>query len=94
MDKSLIIMSGFSGAGKGSLLDALKQNRDIEIVRSVTTRKQRSTDDYYEFISVSEFEQRWAAGDFLEANQYTSGCYGTLLKTVQRVLENSHIAVL
>lgn len=94
MNKKLLIVSGFSGAGKGSILKALKESRDIEIVRSVTTRPQRSANDYYEFVSVSEFEHRFAVGEFLEANKYTSGYYGTPLKTVLSVLANGHIAVL
>lgn len=94
MNKTLIIMSGFSGAGKGSILNSLKQNCAIEIVKSVTTRKQRSADDYYEFVSVEEFERRWTAGDLLEANKYVSGHYGTPLAAIQRILRNGNVALL
>lgn len=94
MKKKLIILSGFSGAGKGSILQALKQNSNVEIIRSVTTRQQRSADDYYEFVSVSEFDRRLTEGEFLEVNKYSSGYYGTPLESVRKVLANGHIAVL
>lgn len=92
--KNLIIVSGFSGAGKGSILKFLKERSDIEIVRSVTTRPQRSADDYYEFVSVSEFERRLAVGEFLEANKYTSGYYGTPLDSVKQIMRNGRISLL
>ena len=92
--KNLIIVSGFSGAGKGSILKFLKERSDIEIVKSITTRPQRSTDDYYEFVSVSEFERRLAAGEFLEANKYTSGYYGTPLGSVVQIINRGHIPLL
>lgn len=94
MNKKLIIVSGFSGAGKGSLVNSLKENYDIEIVKSVTTRPQRSADDYYEFVSVSEFERRLAAAEFLEANKYTSGYYGTPLDSVKRIMSSGRIPLL
>lgn len=93
-EPKLIIVSGFSGAGKGSILKFLKEHSDIEIVRSVTTRPQRSTDDYYEFVSVSEFERRLAAGELLEANRYSSGYYGTPLDSVKRIMRSGRIPLL
>lgn len=93
-EPKLIVVSGFSGAGKGSILKFLKERSDIEIVRSITTRPQRSTDDYYEFVSVSEFERRLAAGEFLEANKYTSGYYGTPLDSVKQIMRSGRIPLL
>ena len=94
MNKKLIIVSGFSGAGKGSILKFLKERSDIEIVKSITTRPQRSTDDYYEFVSVSEFERRLAVGEFLEANRYSSGYYGTPLDSVKQIIRSGRIPLL
>lgn len=94
MNKMLIIMSGFSGVGKGSILNSLKQNYAVDIVKSVTTRQQRSADDYYEFVSVEEFEHRLTLGDFLESNKYTSGYYGTPLVAVQEILRCGNVALL
>lgn len=94
MNKKLIIVSGFSGAGKGSILKFLKERSDIEIVRSVTTRPQRSTDDYYEFVSITEFDRRLAAGSFLEANRYASGYYGTPLDSVKQIMRSGRIPLL
>lgn len=94
MNKKLIVVSGFSGAGKGSILKFLKERSDIEIVRSVTTRPQRNADDYYEFVSISEFEHRLAAGSFLEANRYSSGYYGTPLDSVKQIMSGGRIPLL
>lgn len=93
MNKKMIVVSGFSGAGKGSILKFLKERSDIEIVRSVTTRPQRSTDDYYEFVSISEFERRLAAGSFLEANRYASGYYGTPLDSVKQIIRSGLLEI-
>lgn len=92
--KTLIVVSGFSGAGKGSILKFLKERSNIDIVRSTTTRPQRSTDDYYEFVPVSEFERRLAVGEFLEANKYTSGYYGTPLASVMQIINRGRIPLL
>jgi guanylate kinase len=77
----LIVLTGPSGVGKGTLLRSLLQ-RHPELYYSVsaTTRSPRPGEvdgkDYY-FISRSKFEQLVAAGKFLEWAEFAGNYYGT-----------------
>jgi guanylate kinase len=86
----LFVVTGPSGAGKGTLISALTERRDdLEVAISATTRPQRPGEedghDYY-FLTEEEFLGRIEAGDFLEHVVYVSGQrYGTLRSEVARV---------
>ena len=87
----LIVVTGPSGAGKGTLIRRLvERRRDLEVAVSATTRPIRRVEqdgrDYY-FLSADEFNRRIDAGEFLEYVQYVSGqCYGTLHSEVERII--------
>ena len=82
----LIILSGPSGVGKGTICEQLlKDCKDIELSISATTRKPRSTDVHgvtYYFKSKDEFEEMVKNNEFLEWAKYGENCYGTPLKPV------------
>ena len=86
----LFVVTGPSGAGKGTLIRALTERRDdLEVAISATTRPQRPGEedghDYY-FLTEEEFLGRIEAGDFLEHVVYVSGQrYGTLRSEVARI---------
>jgi guanylate kinase len=86
----LFVVTGPSGAGKGTLISALTERRDdLEVAISATTRPQRPGEedghDYY-FLTEEEFLGRIEAGDFLEHVVYVSGQrYGTLRSEVARI---------
>jgi guanylate kinase len=86
----LFVVTGPSGAGKGTLIRALTERRDdLEVAISATTRPQRPGEedghDYY-FLTEKEFLGRIEAGDFLEHVVYVSGQrYGTLRSEVARI---------
>ena len=86
----LFVVTGPSGAGKGTLISALIERRDdLEVAISATTRPQRPGEedghDYY-FLTEEEFLGRIEAGDFLEHVVYVSGQrYGTLRSEVARI---------
>jgi guanylate kinase len=86
----LFVVTGPSGAGKGTLIRALVgRRRDLEVAISATTRPQRPGEedgrDYY-FLTEEEFVRRIEAGDFLEHVVYVSGQrYGTLRSEVDRI---------
>lgn len=87
----LFILSGPSGAGKGTLrAHALNNVKDLVYSISCTTRKPRAgeTDGVeYRFISENEFKSRINAGKFLEY-ALVHGCYyGTLKDDVERELD-------
>jgi guanylate kinase len=86
----LFVVTGPSGAGKGTLIRALIERRDdLEVATSATTRPQRPGEEEgreYYFLIEEEFLGRIEAGDFLEHVVYVSGQrYGTLRSEVARI---------
>jgi guanylate kinase len=86
----LFVVTGPSGAGKGTLIRALLERRDdLEVAISATTRPQRPGEEdgrEYYFLSEAEFLARKAADEFLEEVTYVSGQrYGTLNAEVDRI---------
>lgn len=94
-----VVVTGPSGAGKGTLIRALLERiPTLELAVSATTRLQRDGEedgrDYY-FLSDGEFAHRVARGDFLEHVTYVSGQrYGTLRSEVERIASRGRVAVL
>jgi guanylate kinase len=95
----VIVITGPSGAGKGTLIRALIERiPELELAVSATTRLQRSGEEdgrEYYFLSDGDFAHRVARGDFLEHVTYVSGQrYGTLRSEVDRIAARGKIAVL
>jgi guanylate kinase len=97
--KPVFVVTGPSGAGKGTLIRALLTRvPDLELAISATTREQRAGEqdgrDYW-FVSDEEFDRRVAAGEFLEWVSYVSGHrYGTLRSEIDRIRGTGHAPVL
>lgn len=78
----LIVLSGPSGVGKGTVRKAIFEETDIDFQYSIsaTTRQPRPGEqdgvDYF-FISKEAFEDKIAQGDMLEYAQYVDNYYGT-----------------
>jgi guanylate kinase len=95
----LFVVTGPSGAGKGTLIRALLDRRtDLEIAISATTRACRPGEkegrEYY-FVSEDEFDRRSENNEFLEHVVYVSGQrYGTLNEEVERILAAGKSCVL
>lgn len=88
----LIIISGPSGAGKGTLVkELLRRVPDLWVSVSATTRPPRPSEkdgiDYY-FLTQSEFDTRVRAGEFLEHATVHGNRYGTLRRAVERRMAN------
>lgn len=77
----LIIISGPSGAGKGTIVDHLLNKVDNLVLSvSATTRNKRPYETEgkeYFFVSVDKFKQMIANDEFLEFNQHFGNYYGT-----------------
>ena len=87
----LFIISGPSGAGKGTLVKVLlRRVPDLWVSVSATTRTPRPGEkdgvDYY-FLTPGEFDGRVRAGEFLEHAEVHGNRYGTLRRAVDRRLE-------
>lgn len=78
----LIVLSGPSGVGKGTVRKAIFEEKGIDFQYSIsaTTRQPRvgevDGEDYF-FVSREEFEQKIVNGDMLEYAQYVNNYYGT-----------------
>ncbi|MDE7176610.1 MAG: guanylate kinase [Lachnospiraceae bacterium] len=77
----LIVVSGFSGAGKGTLMKKLvAEYEGYGLSISATTRKPRPGEEdgrEYFFLSKEEFEQKIADNALIEYAQYCGNYYGT-----------------
>ena len=84
----LIIISGPSGAGKGTLVKELVERLpDVWVSVSATTRPPRPREIdgvHYFFLTNEEFDARLAAGEFLEWAEVHGNRYGTLRGPVER----------
>jgi guanylate kinase len=95
----LLILSAPTGAGKTTIARALADARPDSVAFSVsaTTRPPRAGErggrEYF-FLSREEFEQRRAAGAFLEWAEYSGNLYGTLAAEVDRILESGRHVLL
>jgi len=96
---SVIVVTGPSGAGKGTLIkELIERVPDLEVTVSATTRDQRPGElagrDYW-FLTPDEFLAKLEAGEFLEHVEYVSGHrYGTLLSELARIRGDGKIPLL
>jgi guanylate kinase len=97
--RPVFVVTGPSGAGKGTLIKGLLGRLPgLEVAVSATTRPQRRGEedgrDYW-FLSDEEFTRRVEAGDFLEHVPYVSGRrYGTLRSEMERIADEDKTCVL
>lgn len=95
MRNILLVLSGPSGVGKGTLVRLLTQE-DADLVTSVscTTRAPRAGEengrDYF-FITEREFRSRIEENDFLEFDEHFGNFYGTPRSFVERQLRTKSV---
>jgi guanylate kinase len=85
------VLSAPSGAGKTTLVDALRETSEFVYSVSCTTRPARAGEidgEDYRFLSEKEFSARARAGEFLEHAVVHDHQYGTLLKPIVEDLMN------
>ncbi|MGI6079894.1 MAG: guanylate kinase [Candidatus Avilachnospira sp.] len=94
----LAVVSGFSGAGKGTLMKKLMEKYDnYSLSVSATTRAPREGEkdgkDYF-FVSKEEFQSMINKDELLEYAQYVDNYYGTPKKYVEAELEKGRDVIL
>ena len=94
----MFVVTGPSGAGKGTLVRALLDRfEDLELAVSATTRGRRPSERdgrEYWFLTEAEFAARIDSGDFLEHVAFAGHRYGTLRSEVSRILGSGKWPVL
>lgn len=89
---SLIILSGPSGVGKGTVRKKLATLEGVNFYYSIsmTTRSPRQGEvngkDYF-FVTQDEFRRNVVAGNFLEWAEFVGNCYGTPRDVAESYLE-------
>ncbi len=87
----LIVVSGFSGAGKGTIMKEIMRRYDnYALSISATTRKPRPGEEEgreYFFKTVEEFEKMIAKEELIEYARYVDNYYGTPRAYVEEQLE-------
>ena len=95
----VFVVTGTSGAGKGTLEKALlSQMPELELAVSATTRERREGEEdgrEYWFISQEEFDEKLGAGEFLEHVEFPWGQRsGTLRSEIARITGRGKIPLL
>jgi len=94
----LFIVSGFSGAGKGTIVKAfMDRNSGIELSISATSRECRVGEEHgvhYYYISREAFEAMIQSGDMFEYATYVGNYYGTPKSFVMNKLDEGMDVIL
>lgn len=94
----LYIISGPSGAGKGTIVQGLLVRRpDIVLSVSYTTRPPRPTErdgEHYYFVSPTTFSLMRQRGDFVECAEVHGNYYGTSRRTIEEALASGRDVLL
>lgn len=94
----LLVVSGFSGAGKGTVMKKLMESYDnYALSISATTRSPREGEvdgrEYF-FKSEDEFKKMIDGGELLEYAKYVGNYYGTPKKYVESCLDEGKNVIL
>ena len=91
--RPVFVVTGPSGAGKGTLIErVLPRFPDLAVAVSATTRPQRPGEQdgvHYYFLTRAEFDRRIEGREFLEWVDYVGNRYGTLLSEIDRLRERA-----
>ena len=93
----LLIISGPSGSGKGTVVQRLSPEKNYALSISVTTRKQRMGErngEEYFFIKEEAFNAMRDSGQLLEHAVFCGNCYGTPLSYVEEQTALGKVVVL
>lgn len=85
----VIVISGPSGVGKGTVIEALREQRDFGFSVSHTTRPMRPGEVdgvNYHFVTREEFQTLLGEGKMMESTCYQGNYYGTSYAAVDCVL--------
>ena len=91
----LIVISGASGVGKGTVLKRMMEKRkDFAFSVSATTRPPRPGEEdgvHYYFVTKERFEQMIQENAFLEYDAHAANFYGTPRAQAEEKMERGHV---
>ncbi|SFB26712.1 guanylate kinase [Clostridium frigidicarnis] len=93
----LIVISGPSGAGKGTICKELLKKHNLHLSISATTRTPREGEvhgENYFFLSREEFLNKVEENDFIEYAEVYGNLYGTPKSGVQQMLDDGKDVIL
>ena len=94
----LFVVSGPSGAGKDTLVEALRERRaSLRYSVSATTRSPRPEErngEHYFFVPLEEFERLLREGRLLEWREYNGNLYGTPRDYVERSIAEGYDVIM
>ena len=93
---NIFIISGPSGCGKGTIVEGLISNSDLNLywAKSYTTRPKRESDNTeqkYIFVTTDKFKVLENEGEILESNYYNGNWYGTSKSEIENNIESHNI---
>ena len=93
----LTVVSGFSGAGKGTLMKAIVEKYAYALSISATTRSPRAGEEHgreYYFLTKQEFESMIEKDQLIEWAKYVDNYYGTPKEYVEKQLAEGKNVIL
>ena len=91
----LVVISGASGVGKGTVLGIMmKKREDLKFSVSATTRAPRPSETdgvHYYFVTKEQFEEMIAAGQMLEYSAHAANYYGTPRAQAEEKMETGSV---
>lgn len=93
----LLVVSGPSGSGKGTILNKVVSGENISLSISATTRKPRDGEIdgvHYHFMTREKFLNEIENNNMLEYNEYCGNLYGTLKSEVESFLSKGKDVIL
>ena len=99
MKKPILIISGSSGVGKGTIVKRLLEDKDLHLVLSVsaTSRKRREGEidgKHYNFFTKEKFKELIKEKKFIEYSEHFDNFYGTLYSEIINAHKNKKIPLL
>lgn len=91
MTGKIIIISGPSGVGKGTIVEGLRDIPELNFycAKSYTTRPKRESDEVenrYLFVDENEFHKLEKQGEIIESNNYNGNWYGSSKSEIDKAI--------